>query len=120
VILYLHGFASGPGSTKARAVAEGLASDGLEVVRADLTPGPEGFERSTPSSMLATRHAAPAAVLTLNTLPLRRCCSASATSGWAPAGNSVGTAGACASAPAVAVSRPSAVMDRDSIVISAS
>jgi pimeloyl-ACP methyl ester carboxylesterase len=53
VILYLHGFASGPGSTKARAVAEGLAPDGLDVVRADLTPGPDGFERSTPSSMLA-------------------------------------------------------------------
>jgi pimeloyl-ACP methyl ester carboxylesterase len=53
VILYLHGFASGPGSTKARAVAEGLAPDGLVPVRLDLTPGPEGFERSTPSSMLA-------------------------------------------------------------------
>jgi pimeloyl-ACP methyl ester carboxylesterase len=57
VILYLHGFASGPGSTKARAVAEGLAADGLDVVRADLTPGPDGFERSTPSSMLAEAEA---------------------------------------------------------------
>jgi pimeloyl-ACP methyl ester carboxylesterase len=53
VILYLHGFASGPGSVKARAVSEALALDGHEVVRLDLTPGPEGFERSTPSSMLA-------------------------------------------------------------------
>jgi hypothetical protein len=53
VILYLHGFASGPGSTKGRAVAEGLARDGIAVRRLDLTPGPEGFERSTPSSMLA-------------------------------------------------------------------
>jgi pimeloyl-ACP methyl ester carboxylesterase len=53
VILYLHGFASGPGSTKARAMAEGLAPDGLVPVRLDLTPGPEGFEHSTPSSMLA-------------------------------------------------------------------
>jgi pimeloyl-ACP methyl ester carboxylesterase len=53
VILYLHGFASGPGSTKGRAVAEGLSRDGIAVRRLDLTPGPEGFERSTPSSMLA-------------------------------------------------------------------
>jgi hypothetical protein len=52
VILYLHGFASGPGSTKARALAEGLAPAGLDPVRLDLTPGPAGFERSTPSSML--------------------------------------------------------------------
>lgn len=53
MILYLHGFASGPGSTKACALAEGLAGDGLVLVRLDLTPGPDGFERSTPSSMLA-------------------------------------------------------------------
>jgi len=53
VILYLHGFASGPESTKARAIAAGLAPDGLFPVRPDLTPGPDGFERSTPSSMLA-------------------------------------------------------------------
>jgi len=53
VILYLHGFASGPGSTKARALAEGLAPAGLDPVRLDLTPGPDGFERSTPASMLA-------------------------------------------------------------------
>jgi uncharacterized protein len=53
VILYLHGFASGPGSVKARAVSEALAQDGHTVIRLDLTPGPDGFERSTPTSMLA-------------------------------------------------------------------
>jgi hypothetical protein len=58
VILYLHGFASGPGSTKACAMAAGLAGDGLVPVRLDLTPGPDGFERSTPSSMLAIVEAA--------------------------------------------------------------
>jgi pimeloyl-ACP methyl ester carboxylesterase len=58
LILYLHGFASGPGSTKAVALARGLAPDGLSPVRLDLTPGPDGFERSTPSSMLALAEAA--------------------------------------------------------------
>ena len=53
MIVYLHGFASGPGSTKACAMAEGLAGDGLAPLRLDLTPGSDGFERSTPSSMLA-------------------------------------------------------------------
>lgn len=53
MILYLHGFASGPGSTKARAVAARMAQDGIAVTCPDLTPGPDGFERSTPSSMLA-------------------------------------------------------------------
>jgi hypothetical protein len=53
MIFYLHGFASGPGSTKATAIAAGLADDGIVPVRLDLTPGPDGFERSTPSSMLA-------------------------------------------------------------------
>lgn len=53
MILYLHGFASGPGSSKACAMAEGLALDGLVPARLDLTPGRDGFERSTPSSMLA-------------------------------------------------------------------
>ena len=53
MIFYLHGFASGPSSTKATAVAAGLAGDGIVPVRLDLTPGPDGFERSTPSSMLA-------------------------------------------------------------------
>jgi pimeloyl-ACP methyl ester carboxylesterase len=53
LILYLHGFASGPRSTKATAVAAGLALDGVATVRPDRTPGPDGFERSTPASMLA-------------------------------------------------------------------
>jgi len=53
MILYLHGFASGPGSTKATAMAAGLAPGGRTLVRLDLTPGVDGFERSTPSSMLA-------------------------------------------------------------------
>jgi hypothetical protein len=53
MIVYLHGFASGPGSTKARALAGRFAEIGVELVVPDLTPGPDGFERSTPSSMLA-------------------------------------------------------------------
>ncbi len=53
MIVYLHGFASGPGSTKARALAGRFARLGVEVVTPDLTPGPAGFARSTPSSMLA-------------------------------------------------------------------
>jgi pimeloyl-ACP methyl ester carboxylesterase len=63
MIFYLHGFASGPGSTKATAMAAGLAPGGRSLVRLDLTPGADGFERSTPSSMLAiveeALHAAP-------------------------------------------------------------
>jgi hypothetical protein len=39
-------------------MAAGLAGDGLVPVRLDLTPGPDGFERSTPSSMLAIVEAA--------------------------------------------------------------
>jgi len=57
MILYLHGFASGPGSTKAKAVRERFAALGVPVRCPDLTPGPEGFERSTPSSMLAVAEA---------------------------------------------------------------
>jgi uncharacterized protein len=52
-LLYLHGFASGPGSYKGRALAERFAAHGVELVLADLTPGPDGFERSTPLTMLA-------------------------------------------------------------------
>ncbi len=53
MVFYLHGFASGPRSTKATAIAAGLAPDGVVPFRLDLTPGTDGFERSTPSSMLA-------------------------------------------------------------------
>lgn len=51
--LYLHGFASGPQSTKARALKEKFAATGRELVVPELTPGDGGFERSTPTSMLA-------------------------------------------------------------------
>jgi hypothetical protein len=53
MILYLHGFASGPGSTKARSLEERFGRLSVRLVIPDLTPGPDGFERSTPSSMLA-------------------------------------------------------------------
>jgi alpha-beta hydrolase superfamily lysophospholipase len=53
VILYLHGFASGPGSTKGRALQSRFAARGVPFHRADLTPGEMGFERSTPLTMLA-------------------------------------------------------------------
>jgi hypothetical protein len=52
-ILYLHGFASGPGSTKGRALEARFSARGVPFHRADLTPGETGFERSTPSTMLA-------------------------------------------------------------------
>lgn len=58
MILYLHGFASGPGSAKARAIAERFGRLGVRLVVPDLTPGADGFERSTPSSMLAIAEAA--------------------------------------------------------------
>jgi len=53
VNLYLHGFASGPGSAKAVDLARRFAAAGRQLEVADLTPGAFGFERSTPSSMLA-------------------------------------------------------------------
>jgi alpha-beta hydrolase superfamily lysophospholipase len=53
MILYLHGFASGPGSAKGRALGERFSRLGVPFLRADLTPGEEGFERSTPLTMLA-------------------------------------------------------------------
>jgi uncharacterized protein len=53
VLLYLHGFASGPGSAKGRALEARFAARGVPFHRADLTPGEAGFERSTPRTMLA-------------------------------------------------------------------
>jgi pimeloyl-ACP methyl ester carboxylesterase len=61
VILYLHGFASGPGSAKGLALAERFGRLGVPVHRADLTPGEDGFERSTPLTMLAEAERALAA-----------------------------------------------------------
>lgn len=57
MIVYLHGFASGPGSNKARGLAERFAGAGVRLEVPDLTPGHDGFERSTPSSMLAIAEA---------------------------------------------------------------
>jgi pimeloyl-ACP methyl ester carboxylesterase len=51
--LYLHGFASGPSSFKARTLAARFAAAGVALETPDLTPGPDGFERSTPLTMLA-------------------------------------------------------------------
>ena len=50
---YLHGFASGPSSHKARVLSERFRAIGVDVHVPDLTPGEDGFERSSPSSMLA-------------------------------------------------------------------
>ncbi len=61
MILYLHGFASGPSSHKARVLSERFGAIGVELAVPDLTPGDDGFERSTPSSMLAVAEAALAA-----------------------------------------------------------
>jgi hypothetical protein len=52
VIVYLHGFASGPSSRKARALHDAFAAQGVRLEVPDLTPGRDGFERSTPLSML--------------------------------------------------------------------
>jgi uncharacterized protein len=49
----MHGFGSGPGSRKARHLADRFAAAGLRLEVPDLTPGDDGFERSSPSSMLA-------------------------------------------------------------------
>jgi len=53
VLLYLHGFASGPTSFKARELARRFAARGIAMEVPDLTPGADGFERSTPLTMLA-------------------------------------------------------------------
>jgi hypothetical protein len=53
VLLYLHGFGSGPGSKKAQHLAARFAERGVRLDVPDLTPGEDGFERSSPGSMLA-------------------------------------------------------------------
>ena len=58
MLLYLHGFASGPSSRKARHLARGFAGRGVHVDVPDLTPGPDGFERSSPRTMLEVARAA--------------------------------------------------------------
>jgi uncharacterized protein len=52
VIVYLHGFASGPSSRKAQALHDAFTARGVRLEVPDLTPGRDGFERSTPRSML--------------------------------------------------------------------
>jgi pimeloyl-ACP methyl ester carboxylesterase len=58
VLLYLHGFASGPSSHKARVLSARFRELGVGMEIPDLTPGEDGFERSSPSSMLAVARAA--------------------------------------------------------------
>lgn len=60
-ILYLHGFASGPSSAKGRAFEELFGRIGVALHRVDLTPGADGFERSTPLTMLSEAEKALAA-----------------------------------------------------------
>lgn len=55
--LYLHGFASGPSSFKARNLKERFATAGVALETPDLTPGTDGFERSTPLTMLGVAEA---------------------------------------------------------------
>jgi len=52
VIVYLHGFASGPSSRKACAIRDHFAARGAPVETPDLTPGERGFEGSSPRTML--------------------------------------------------------------------
>lgn len=49
---YLHGFASGPTSSKGRWLKDRFAETGRELMLPDLTPGPNGFEQATPLTML--------------------------------------------------------------------
>jgi pimeloyl-ACP methyl ester carboxylesterase len=58
VLLYLHGFASGPSSHKARVLSARFAALGIPMTIPDLTPGADGFERSSPSSMREVAEAA--------------------------------------------------------------
>lgn len=57
VLVYLHGFASGPSSRKASAIHDHFAGRGVAVEVPDLTPGERGFEGSSPRSMLAVAQA---------------------------------------------------------------
>jgi uncharacterized protein len=57
VLLYLHGFASGPSSFKAQELSRRFAARGVALDVPDLTPGADGFERSTPLTMLAVAEA---------------------------------------------------------------
>ena len=52
MIVYLHGFASGPSSRKACAIRDQFTAQGVEIEVPDLTPGQRGFESSSPRSML--------------------------------------------------------------------
>ncbi len=58
MLAYLHGFASGPSSKKAQDLVRRFATAGLRMEIPDLTPGADGFERSTPTSMRAAAEAA--------------------------------------------------------------
>jgi pimeloyl-ACP methyl ester carboxylesterase len=58
VLLYLHGFASGPSSLKARVLSGRFRRIGVGMEVPDLTPGEDGFERSSPATMLAVARAA--------------------------------------------------------------
>lgn len=58
MIAYLHGFASGPSSRKARHLADAFGARSVRLEVPDLTPGPDGFERSTPATMLEAARAA--------------------------------------------------------------
>jgi uncharacterized protein len=53
VLLYLHGFASGPSSKKAQILKQRFLERDVDMTLPDLTPREDGFERSSPSSMLA-------------------------------------------------------------------
>jgi uncharacterized protein len=46
VLLYLHGFASGPSSKKAQILKRRFLERDVELTLPDLTPGEEGGERS--------------------------------------------------------------------------
>ena len=48
----MHGFGSGPGSEKARQLSRRFTEAGAQLTLSDLTPGEDGFERSSPTSML--------------------------------------------------------------------